>query len=107
MFNIAVTPDFLSFILAGLTAIVFDWFPGLAGWFGTLSELKKRQIMAAVLLVIVLAVYLGSCTGILAAGYSCDKAGFAELFQVFLVAIGINQGVHLLAKPGQPDALSG
>ncbi len=107
MFDIAVTPDFLSFILAGLTAIVFDWFPGLAGWYRTLSELKKRQIMAAVLLVIVLAVYLGSCTGIIAAGYSCDKAGFAELFQVFLVAIGINQGVHLLAQPSKSTEIQG
>lgn len=43
MFQITVSPDFLAYLLAGLLAILFDWFPGLSAWFGQLSEPKKRQ----------------------------------------------------------------
>ena len=101
MFTLSVTPDFLAYLLAGISAILFDWFPGLSSWFGNLTSLKKQQIMATLLLAIILLIYLGSCTGILAAGFTCDKTGFAALFQVYLISVGINQGVHLLSKPGQ------
>ncbi len=106
MFNLSITPDLLSYVLAGLCAILFDWFPVLSSWYGALSQLKKRQIMATVLLVIILTIYLGSCTGIFSTGLTCDKAGFAVLFQIYLVAIGINQGVHLLTKPGKEEKVN-
>lgn len=106
MFNLSVSPDFLAYLLAGLVAILFDWFPGLAAWFASLSELKKRQVMAGLLLGIVLAIYAGICGQIFTAAYTCDKVGFAALVQVFLIAAGINQGVHQLFKPSKGDPIT-
>lgn len=99
MFSITVSPDFLAYLLAGLAAILFDWFPGLSAWFDQLSEVKKKQVMAVLLLCIVLVIYVGSCAGIFASGYACDRIGFAALAQVLFVSVGINQGAHLLLKP--------
>lgn len=105
MFQLAITPDFLSYILAGLLAIAFDWFPGLQDWFSTLSELKKRQVMGLTLALIVLALYGLGCAGVIG-GQTCDQAQFVQLAQIWFVAVGINQGVHQLTKPGKSDPLS-
>lgn len=99
MFTLDITPEFLSYLLAGLIAILFDWFPGLAAWFDDISELKKKQVMAGLLLIVVLIIYGGICGQIFTTTYTCDKAGFASLFEVFLIAVGINQGIHALTKP--------
>jgi pilus assembly protein Flp/PilA len=101
MFQLSVSPDFLSYLLAGLLAILFDWFPGLSAWFGQLSALKKRQLVAVLLLVVVLAIYAGVCGGLFNSTFSCDQAGFTALIQVYLLCVGINQGIHLLSKPGR------
>ena len=98
MFELPITPEFLSFLLAGLVAILFDWFPGLTGWYDPLSPLKKKQIMAVVLAVIIAVIYGLGCAGIIA-GLACTQSQIIELVNVYLVSIGINQGVHLLTKP--------
>jgi hypothetical protein len=99
MFSLNITPEFLSYILAGLVAILFDWLPGLSAWYDGISELKKKQVMAGLLLVIVLAIYGGICGQIFSAEFTCDKTGFASMIQVFLIAVGVNQGIHALIKP--------
>jgi hypothetical protein len=106
MFNLSVTPDLLAYLLAGLAAILFDWFPGLSVWYGGLSELKKRQLMAALLLGIVLAIFSAGCAGVLSAGFGCDRSGFAALVQIYLIATGVNQGAHALFKPSKAVSLS-
>jgi len=110
MFSISINAELLTYLLAALSAAVFDWFPGVAGWFDGLSALKKQQFMGLLLAGIVLLIYGGTCAGVFSTGYgsqagsgtiSCDKSGFAALVQVYLLAVGINQGVHLLGKPGR------
>ncbi len=98
MFTLSITSDLLSYLLAGLLAVIFDWFPGLSGWFATLSAIKKQQLIGALLLVIVGVIFALGCSGVLG-GLTCDKAQVAELVKIYLVAIGINQGVHTLSKP--------
>jgi pilus assembly protein Flp/PilA len=104
MFQLSVTPEFLAYVLAGLVAILFDWFPKLSDWFGALSELKKRQFMGALLALIVLVVFGGSCYGLFETGLACDQVGLAVLVQTWLIAVGINQGLHSLTKPGKVPA---
>ena len=106
MFNLSITPELLAYLLAGLAAILFDWFPGLSAWYGSLSELKKRQVMAALLLGIILAIFAAGCYSVLAAGFGCDRSGFAALIQIYLIATGINQGAHALFKPSRAACLS-
>jgi len=99
MFELNVSPDLLAYLLAGLVAVLFDWFPGLRERFDTLREMQKRTVMAVVLAVIVAGIFGLGCLGVLAR-MTCDKTQVANLAQVFLVAVGINQGTHLLFKPG-------
>jgi hypothetical protein len=82
MFALNITPEFLSYILAGAVAILFDWMPGLSAWYDGISELKKKQVMAGLLLVIVLAIYGGICGQIFSAEFTCDKTGFASMIQL-------------------------
>lgn len=97
MFELSVTPELLIVLLAGLAAILFDWFPRLSTWYDKLSVLKKKQLMAVLLAVIVSVIYSLGCLGVLA--LACTKAQVVELVSMYLVAIGINQGVHWLGKP--------
>jgi pilus assembly protein Flp/PilA len=106
MFNLSVTPEFLAYLLAGLVAILFDWFPGLTTWFGNLSELKKRQFMGLLLALIVGVIFGGACYGLFSTGFSCDATGAAAVIQVWLIAVGINQGLHLLTKPSKDELLN-
>ena len=99
MFELSVTPELMAFVFSGLAAILFDWFPGLSVWYDRLSELKKRQVMGTVLVVILAVIYGGVCTNVFVSQIGCDKPGLAVLVQVLLVSLGINQSVHLLTKP--------
>lgn len=98
MFEFTITPDVLSYVLAGLMAIAFDWFPVLSTWYDGLSKARKQQVMAALLAVVILVVFGLGCAGVLAA-LSCDKDQVAKLISMYLIAIGINQGVHKISKP--------
>ncbi len=98
MIAINISPEFLSYLLAALTAVVFDWFPGVNAWYTALANGQKKSIMAATLAILIAIVFGLGCAGVLA-GMSCDKNQVAALVQVYMIAIGINQGVHLLTKP--------
>lgn len=106
MFNLIVTPDFLAYLCAGLLAILFDWFPKLSAWFDTLSPLKKQQIMGVLLFAIVAVIFGGICAGMFVTEYACDNAGIASLVQVWLICVGINQGIHTLFKPSLETKLA-
>lgn len=101
MFQMTISPELLAFILAGFTAVLFDWVPGLSEWFTALSESRKKQLMIALMAAITLSIYGGVCGGVFVTQISCNSAGFSVLMQIFLLSIGINQGVHLLTKPTQ------
>jgi hypothetical protein len=99
MFAIDVNPEILTIIATGLLAVIFDWSPVLAAWYDKLSRIKKKQVMAALLIAVVLCIHAATCYGIFQTGLACGKSGFAELIYSMLVAIGVNQGTHLLLKP--------
>ena len=99
LFNLALTPEALSILLAGLLAILFDWFPGLAAWFDGLSRLKKQQVMLGLLGLVVAGVFAGSCLGWFETGLACARQSLPTLLEYILIAAGANQAVHLLTKP--------
>lgn len=99
MFEFSVTPEFFVVIVAGLLALVFDYFPYVAKWFDAKSEDAKKQIMALLLIGAAVAIFAGECFGLFATNLICTvKGGFDTLYMVFL-AITVNQGVHKLLKP--------
>ena len=100
MFELNITPELLVSIVAALLAVAFDWFPKLAPWFDTLSELKKKQLMGGLLLTTVAAIYGGICVKLFFSPlYACEQTSLAELIKVVFVAIAANQTVHNLTKP--------
>jgi len=97
--QLSVTPESLTMILAGLLAVIFDWFPGLSPWYGALSRLKKQQMMIILLALIVSAVFAGTCAGWFETGFACSRQSLPQLLQYVLAAAGANQAVHLLTRP--------
>ena len=102
MFELQITPELLVSIVAVLLAVAFDWLPKLAPWYDTLSELKKKELMGALLFATVLVIYGGICVNLFySQTYSCSQVSLAELIKVATLAIMANQGVHSLTKPTQ------
>ena len=98
MFKLVITPELLVAIFAALLAVVADWFPPIANWYGKLNASKKKQVMILALVLIALFVYGGSCLNVFT-GIECSKDGLSALIYAVLLAAGINQGVHALLKP--------
>ena len=99
IFKLAITPQSLILISAGLMALIFDWFPKVAPWYDALSTLKKKQLMVGLLIVIAGLVEVGACYGYFDTGLSCSTDSISILLTYILEAAGVNQAVHLLTKP--------
>ena len=103
LFKLGITPQSLTMILAGVMALVFDWFPKVAPWYDGLSPLKKRQLMVGVLISIVGLIEVGACYGYFDTGLVCTTDSIPVLLTYILEAAGVNQAVHLLTKPTKPQ----
>lgn len=100
MFNLNITPELLVSIVAAVLAVLFDWFPKLAPWYDTLSELKKKQLMGGLLLATVAVIYGGICVNLFfSTRYVCEQVSLAELIKAAFLAIAFNQTIHSLTKP--------
>ena len=107
MFKIPVSPDFLTYILAALIAILCDWFPGVNTWFNSLAPERKRAYMFAALAIISAGIYGGVCANIFSTTYACDADGLQGIVYVFFLSLGINQGMHALSKPTKGGRFDG
>ena len=101
MITLDVTPEFLSVAGAALLAVLFDWFPGLRTWFDGLSVDQKRQTAGGLVVLVVALVYGLQCANLLQTGLTCDQVGLSQIVYTALIALGVNQGFHLLTKPGK------
>lgn len=99
LFKLSLTPEGLSMLLAGTLALVFDWFPGLAPRYDSLSRIKKQQVMIGMLSLVVALVFAGACQGWFETGLACSTQSLPVLLEYILMAAGANQAVHLLTKP--------
>ena len=99
LFKLAVNPETLVMILAGLLAVLFDWFPGLRPWFDGLSRTRKRLVMTGLLSLVAGLIFAGSCKGLFETGVACTVESLPLLLQYILSAAAANQAVHLLVKP--------
>lgn len=92
-----LTPTQLTTIAAALLAILAEYVPGLNGWYATLKETEKRLVMLALLVIVVGVTFGLSCAGWLNA-WACSEAGLKDALFALVLAIGANQGTHLLTK---------
>jgi pilus assembly protein Flp/PilA len=106
MFELNITPDLLGMIVAAILALAFDWFPVLAPWYDTLSELKKRQLMGGLLFATVLVIYGGLCIKLFSsATFACTQASLAELIKAAFLLVMTNSTFHKFTKPSKETEL--
>jgi pilus assembly protein Flp/PilA len=96
-----ITPEFLSVAGAALLALLFDWMPGIRQWFDGLTESQKRQTAGGMVMLVVLLIYALQCANLVQTGLTCDQVGFTQIVYSALLALGVNQGIHLIAKPAK------
>ena len=94
-----VNAAFLTATAAAILALLFDYAGGLAEWYDRLSDIQQRQLMGGLLLLVSVGVFLGQCFSIFVTNLSCTQTGAMDLLYQFLLAIGVNQGTHLMFKP--------
>ncbi|PNX52366.1 MAG: hypothetical protein BV458_09925 [Thermoplasmata archaeon M9B2D] len=92
-----MTPEQLIAIGAAVLSLLMEYIPPFSTWYEKLAPGYKRLFMAGLLFVIVGAVFGLSCAGLLAV-FVCSWVGVWAAVQVWLMAIAINQGIHLVFK---------
>ena len=97
--NFTVNAAFLTATAAAILALLFDYAGGLAEWYDQLSDIQQRQLMGGLLLLVAVGVFLGQCFNIFVTNLACTQTGAMDLLYQFLLAVGINQGVHMMTKP--------
>jgi len=87
-------------LLAGISGVVlsllFEYFPGLNGWYNALVDTKQKLIMVAALLLSAGGVFALACLG----RYdlvTCDVNGVWLLLEYFILATIANQAAHRLS----------
>jgi len=107
MFELQITPELLSMVVGACLALAFDWFPKLAPWYDTLSELKKRQLMGGLLLTTVLVIYGGLCVNLFSSqSFACTQASLAELIKTAFLIVMTNYTIHKLTKPSNETEMN-
>ena len=92
-----MTPEQVIAIGAAVISLLMEYIPPFSGWYEKLDPGYKRLFMAGLLFVIVGGVFGLSCAGLLAV-FVCTWIGVWSAVQVWLFAIAINQGIHLVFK---------
>lgn len=99
MFEFPVTPELLLVVVAGLLALLFDYFPGVAHWFDQLDAVQKRLVNAGLVLGSALVIFGGQCFGLFLTNIACTVIGAFDLLYIVFLAVSANQAVHALLKP--------
>jgi len=97
-----ITPEALTGIAAAILALAFEYIPGLESRYGKLIPQHKALTMGGLLLLSAAIIFGLGCGNVLDAGMTCDTQGAFDMFLVFLVSAGVNQGVFLLIKKRPP-----
>jgi len=99
MYPFDVTPLLLVTLVAGGLALAFDYFPGIAKWFDALTVEAKRLVNAIGVIGFAAIIFAGQCLGIFLTNLICTLQGSFDLLYIILLALTVNQGVHLILKP--------
>lgn len=99
MYEFSVTPEFLLVLVAGLLALVFDYFPVVAKWFDGLEPSEKRLLNAGLVAGFAAVIFAGQCMGWFITNLICTVKGLLDLLYIVFLAISVNQGVHFGFRP--------
>jgi hypothetical protein len=90
-----MTADTLSGIVGLALSLGFSYIPGLNDWYGRLSGIHKRGVMAVLLIVCAGAIFGLSCGGVISA-VQCTEAGAFGLLRVLIAALVANQAMYAI-----------
>ena len=93
--------EILTMMAAAVLSLIFQYVPGLEGWYENQSSQIKAAIMLAALIVVAAGAYALSCAGPYDY-FECTQAGAWQAAELLLLAIVANQGTHMLFKSIQP-----
>lgn len=99
MFIVYASPEFLVTTSAALLALVFDWVPQVRVWFDPLGQAVKRQVMGFLVIIATVLLYSWSCIQVFPFRPACTQVSLTDLFYYLLLALTVNQAIHLLVKP--------
>lgn len=92
----AYTPEAFALLAATLVAGIFERFGWLKDSWDKLTPEVKQLIMAIFLAVLVFGAFGLSCANLITAFPCTWPDGFMSAVLTFLIAVGVNQGVHRL-----------
>lgn len=91
----------LAALAGALLSLLFEYVPGLSGWYDTKSETVKRLIMLVAIVAVAAGTFGLSCFNTPWVYVECTSAGLVELLGAVLFAIIGNQSTHRLTKKAE------
>lgn len=99
MYEFSVDPTLLLALVGGALALIFDYFPKVAGWFDALTDPQKRLVNAGAIFLVAALIFAGDCFALFVTNFVCTTGGALDAVYTVFLAITVNQGVHLALKP--------
>lgn len=87
----------LSLIGGVVISLALSYIPGLSDWYNKQDGTVKRSILAVAIVIVAIAIVLGSCADIPMYGneVTCDKAGVMAVVTSAVTALVSSQGTYL------------
>lgn len=96
-----MTADTIAAVAGVLLSLGMSYIPGLSTWYDALDTIRKRLVMAGLMLVVAVAVVALSCAQVYT-WVTCDQAGVVGVVEAFLAALVANQAAYLLTHKPAP-----
>lgn len=90
------TPEVIAVVAGALMAVLFNYVPGLAGWFAKLDSTYKRLFMLGAAIITVGAIFGLACANIVV-GIACDKYGALRLVLALFLWVMSNQSADRIS----------
>ena len=87
--------NLLVAVAGTMLSLMFGYLPGLRTWFETLDQVRKAQLMGAMLIVAAVVVFLAACY----TPYhwaTCSGEGAWQLVELLFAALVANQATYVL-----------
>jgi hypothetical protein len=94
-----INPEILIGVVVAALALFFDYFPGVAGKFDSLSNENKRLITVGLAILVAAVVFAGQCNGWFQTSIVCTPISAWNLFYGIVVAVAVMYGFHKATKP--------